>query len=95
MSRILHLSARREQLEVSYRQFWEFNMHGVRTMNAAQPNAVMNNGDVHVWMIFGNGDSLRGTEWDCVIVDEDIRRFMAEQDYVNMLVIAQSRVRPN
>lgn len=94
MSRILHLSARREQMDVSYRQFYEINMRGVRTMNSAQPSAVMSNGDVHVWAVFGTGDNLRGTEWDCVIVDPDIRRFVSDKDYVDMLVIAQSRVRP-
>lgn len=94
MSRILHLLARREQLEFSYRQFCDLNHPGVTTMNSSQPNAVMRNGDLHVWMIFGHGDNLRGTEWDCVIVDEDIRRFMSEQDYVNMLAIAPTRVRP-
>jgi hypothetical protein len=63
-------------------------------MNSCPPNAIMTNGDLHVWVLFEHGDKLRGTEWDCVIVDEDIRRFMSEQDYVNMLAIVPARVRP-
>lgn len=94
MSRILHLSARREQQEVSLHQFMLLNHPGVAKSNGRQPRVTMTNGDEHVWMIFDHGDQLRDTEWDCVIVDEDIRRFMAEQDYANLMAIVPTRVRP-
>lgn len=92
--RILHLSARREQLEVSLHLFMRLNHPGIATSKGQQPRVTMTNGDEHVWMTFDHGEHLRGTEWDCVIVDEDIRRFMVERDYAHMLDIVPTRVRP-
>lgn len=92
MSRVLHLSPRRADLDCAKRTFAVFNRPGIARSKG--DTVTMTNGDEHVWMVFGHGDQLRGTEWDCVIVDEDIRRFMSEQDYGFMLELIPTRVRP-
>jgi hypothetical protein len=92
MSRILHLSPRREHLEFNKRQFAVLNYPGIAISKG--DTVTMTNGDEHVWMVLGRGDQLRGTEWDCVIVDEDIRRCVADRDYRFMLELIPTRVRP-
>ena len=94
MSRILHLSARREQMEHSLHQFMQLNHPGVSRVDGTRKTVTMTNGDEHVWMVFDQGAQLRATEWDCVVADEDIRRFMVERDYAHMMDMVPTRVRP-
>lgn len=92
MSRILHLAPRAEYMHFDKRQFEMLNHPGVSTID--KDTVVMTNGDQHRWMVLGTGEQLRGTEWDCIIVGEDIRRLVPDRDYRFMVELIPTRVRP-
>lgn len=94
MSRILHIEARQEHVEYSVNQFTRMNHQGISSVDGTRKTVTMVNGDEHVFKVFGRGDWLRGTEWDCVIVGEDIRRYMPMGDYEFLCELVPTRVRP-
>jgi hypothetical protein len=79
-------------MEFDKRQFEHLNRMGVRSVD--RDVVTMTNGDEHRWMLIGSGEQLRGTEWDCVIVVEDLRRCVADRDYAYVMDLIPTRVRP-